>query len=459
MKDFIENYWEKEVLPRLMEFGEIPNVSPAFDAHWETNGHMAQAARMLHDWVQSRDIADVVEIKHIQGRTPLLYIEIKGSREGTVLMYGHFDKQPPLEGWREGLHPWKPVREGDYLYGRGLADDGYSIFAAIGAIEAAKNVGAEIPRVVIIIEGSEESGSDDLPEYLEMLKDDIGTPHTVITLDAEGWDPEHLWLTDSLRGIVNGYLSVEILDAPLHSGVATGIVPSASRIMRQLIQRIEDTETGMILDERVSPPIPAHVKEKFQQVAEVVGDEYIDAYNLPSYLQTVGSSIYDNVERNLWHAGMETVGMTGLPTTDKAGNVAHAKVEAKLSFRIPPTVDCKEAATALKEVLEKDPPYGAKVSFDAREMDNGWFSKPLSERGKEIIWETAKETYKHEPIQTGLGASIPFISMMAEQFPEADNLVVGILSPSSNAHGPNENLHIPTVKRITEWTARFLTKI
>lgn len=459
MKDFVESYWEKDALPALMEFGKIPNVSPAYDPDWEKNGHMERAATMLLEWVKGRNLVDVAELHIIPGKTPLLYFEIEGTKEGTVLMYGHFDKQPELTGWREGLGPWTPVREGDYLYGRGLADDGYSTFAAVGAIEAAKNSGAELPRIVILIEGSEESGSDDLPAYLEMLKSKIGSPHTVITLDAEGWDPDHLWLTESLRGLINGHLTVQILDVPLHSGLATGIVPSATRILRMLLSRIENTETGLVTNTIVSPEIPEDVAEKFNRVADVVGDEYIQAYHLPSHLQTAGSDLKDNVKRNLWDAGMEVTGFTGLPHPEKAGNVTNAKVHAKLSFRIPPTVDCKEAAQELKRVFEENPPYGAKVTFDSKEMDNGWISNDLSPKGKIAIWEAAKETYGNEPIQTGIGASIPFIGMMGREFPNADNLVTGILSPSSNAHGPDENLHIPTVKRITEWTARFLAKI
>lgn len=457
MKNFIDAYWEKEALPALAEFGTIPNVSPAFDAEWEAHGHMERAATMLAAWAMSRNIASVVEVRRLPGRTPLLYIEIQGERAETILMYGHLDKQPEMEGWRDGLDPWKPVREGDLLYGRGLADDGYALFAALGAVEAAHRAGAKLSRIVILIEGSEESGSEDLPAYLEELKEAIGSPRAVITLDSEGWGPNHLSLTESLRGIVNGYLHIQTLDAPLHSGLATGIVPSVSRILRILLSRVEDTHTGRITNAIVNPEIPADVRENLRR-AEVVGERFLDTYELPSTLNPVGADLNEHIERNLWEAGMEVTGFKGLPPPERAGNVFASELFVKLSFRIPPLVKAADAAAELKGVFESDPPYGARVTFDAKEMDNGWLSKPFSESTKCAAWSASQETYNADPIETGIGASIPFIGMMAKKFPEADQLVIGILSPSSNAHGPNENLHIPTVKKVTEWTARFLTK-
>ncbi|MEK7613898.1 MAG: M20/M25/M40 family metallo-hydrolase [Patescibacteria group bacterium] len=456
LKDTVSEYWEREGLPTLIEFGKIPNVSPAFDKEWKKNGHMDRAVEFLADWVKRKNIADTVIIQQAHDRTPLLYIEIKGTRDETILIYGHFDKQPELSGWREGLGPWNPVREGDYLYGRGLADDGYAVFAAIGAIEIAKKSGAELPRIVLLIEGSEESASGDLPVYLELLKDEIGNPNVIITLDAEGGDVNHLWLTNSLRGIVNGVLTIKTLDTPMHSGAATGIVPSAFRIARILLNRIEDSETGLISHPEINPPIPKEVRERFVAIANAVGDTFLDMYNLPSYLKTVAPGLTQSIERNLFHAGLEVTGFDGLPPVERAGNVTAATLKLKLSLRIPPTVDCQVVAQTLKELLETNPPYGARVTYEALEMDNGWLAKPLSPNTEKAVIEAAQVVYQDTPIKTGVGAGIPFIGMMARTYPNADQLVTGILSPSSNAHGPNENLHIPTVKNITEWVAHFL---
>lgn len=456
IRNQIHEFWEQEGLPALTEFGKIPNVSPAFDRDWKKNGHMDRAAEFLANWVKNKNIADTVIVEQAHDRTPLLYIEIKGTRDETVLIYGHFDKQPELSGWREGLEPWNPVREGDYLYGRGLADDGYAIFSAIGAIQVAKESGASLPRIVLLIEGSEESGSEDLPFYLGLLKEEVGNPSVVITLDSEGLDTNHLWLTESLRGLVNGYLKIETIESPMHSGLATGVVPSAYRIARLLLSRLEDPETGVIKDKTINPPAPNEVKEKLAVIGEKIKDTYLEAYHLPEHLHTVEDSIPKTILRNLWHAGLEVTGVKGLPSTERAGNVTTSSLELKLSLRIPPAVEGSVVAEILKTTLENEPPYGARVSYTVESADNGWLAKPLSDSTKKAVWSAAREVYHDDPIQSGIGASIPFIGMMARTYPHADQLVTGILSPSSNAHGPNENLHIPTVKNITEWLTRFL---
>lgn len=459
LKDQVHEYWEGEALPALIEFGKIPNVSPAFDKDWKSNGHMDRAAHLLAEWVRGRKVADTVIVEQAHGRTPLIYIEITGSTKETVLMYGHFDKQPELTGWREGLNPWNPVREGDYLYGRGLADDGYAVFAALGAIEVAKKSGTNLPRIVLLLEGSEESGSEDLPFYLGLLKDEIGNPTVVITLDSEGLDTNHLWLTESLRGLVNGYLKIQTLESPMHSGLATGVVPSAFRIARLLLSRLEDPETGVIREAVINPAAPNDVKEKLTLIGEKIKDTYLEAYHLPEHLSTVEDSISKTILRNLWHAGLEVTGVNGLPPVERAGNVTTSSLELKLSLRIPPTVEGSEVAKTLKTILEENPPYGARVSYTLESADNGWLAKPLADVTRTAVWGAAREVYSDDPIQSGIGASIPFIGMMACAYPNADQLVTGVLSPASNAHGPNENLHIPTVKNITEWLALFLQKL
>ena len=459
MKEFINDYWEKEALPTLIEFGEIPNVSHAYAATWKEDGHMDKAARLLFEWAQSRSLGQRVEYIELSEKPPLIYIEIPGEKDETVLFYGHLDKQPPMDGWSEGRGPWSPVQEGDLLYGRGLADDGYSIFAALGAVEAAQKQGKPLPRVVVIIEAGEESGSPDLPQYLEHLRDKIGSPNVVITLDSEGRGPDHLWLTESLRGISAGFLTIKTLKIPMHSGLATGVAPSAFRIARELLCRIEDQQTGKITNPVLNPPIPKEAEEKYAQLASVVGDEYIESYDLPKNLKTVGESLKENIERNLWEAGLEVTGFNGLPPHTEAGSVMHNEITLKLSFRIPPTVDYKDAAKEIKKLLETNPPYGAAVTYTPMEGENGWYSRLLSNDIKEAMEKAAQSVYGSAPVETGLGGAIPFISMMEGAYPDADHLVVGVLSPSSNAHGPDENMHIPTVKKLTHWAAEFLIQI
>ena len=459
MRDFIEQYWEKVALPALMEFGRIPNVSPAYAPNWETDGHMERAAQFLKPGVEGRPIKGLtIEIVRIFGKTPTIFIQVPGRTDASILMYGHMDKQPGMDGWRTGLGPWTPVREGDNLYGRGLADDGYAIFAALGAVEIAQQSGGTLPTVSILIEGSEESGSFDLPAYLDLLKDKIGTPDVAITLDCDGRDEKHLTLTESLRGLVNGMLTIETLDNAMHSGMGTGVVPSAMRIMRMLLDRIEDPATGQITNTTINPPMPAHMCTVCDKMSAGCAQDFIASYELPQGLKAMAPNDEEAVKQNLWSAGMEVVGITGLPAVEVAGNVMHPKIVAKLSFRIPPLVDCRSAAEELKRVFESDPPYGARVTFVPTEFDNGWCAQPLSDKTEKVLTKTAHDVYGTTPLTIGIGASIPFIGMIASRFPKADNIVTGVLTPTTHEHGPNEHLPISATKRLTEWLARFIAE-
>ncbi|MCL9972113.1 MAG: M20/M25/M40 family metallo-hydrolase [Candidatus Pacebacteria bacterium] len=456
MKQWIDEYWEREALPALMEFGTIPNVSPAFDHAWSEHGHMDRAAAFLKTWAEGRDVPGMmVELMRPDMRTPLLFIEIPGEGE-TVLMYGHLDKQPPMLPWREGLDPWSPVREGDLLYGRGIADDGYSLFAALGAVEAALKSGAKIPRICIMIEASEESGSLDLEHYVAVLQERIGTPRIVITLDSEDRGGDRLWLTQSLRGLVNGLLTVETIPGTMHSGLASGVVPSTGRIMRMLLSRIENPVTGHIINEVINPPLDAHKKEYASAVAKAVPD-FLDGYELPRGLAAAADTLPELVANNLVRAGLEVTGITGLPTAEGSGNVMVGKLTARLSMRIPPGVDPDTVATELKRVLEEEPPYGAHVTFTPTDGGWGWIAKPFTTETLARITEASSECYSAPFGQSGIGASIPFVEIMVRTFPHSEHVLTGILSQSSHAHGPNENMSIEKVKKLTHFVAVLIS--
>ena len=248
----IDTAWRDDVLPALTEYITVPNVSKTFDADWEANGHMDEAVELIRDWCAARPIAGLtVDVQRLPGLTPLIVCEVAPTdpalADRTVLLYGHLDKQPEMTGWRDGLGPWTPVIEGDRLYGRGGADDGYAAFAALTAVEAAQAEGVAHARLLVLIEASEESGSPDLPAHVEALAERIGSPELVVCLDSGCLDDERLWVTTSLRGMVKVDLTVEVLDAGAHSGQASGVVPSSFRIIRQLLDRIEDSATGRVL--------------------------------------------------------------------------------------------------------------------------------------------------------------------------------------------------------------------
>lgn len=456
MRDWIDTYWENEAIPGLIEFGKIPNVSQEYAPNWKSEGHMAQAAAFLKQWASARAIAGArVSVIEKNEKAPVLVVEVPGSGD-TVLFYGHMDKQPPMLPWREGLDPWNPIREGDLLYGRGLADDGYALFAALGAIEAAQKTGKQLPRVVILIEAGEESGSPDLPMYLEELKEVIGSPRTIMTLDSEGNDNERLWLTKSVRGAIGGFLTVQTIGEVMHSGSATGVVPSVMRIVRLLLARIEDPVTGHILLAEANPPLSDELRAYARTVAEH-SPNYLDLYHLPKNL-TVSGSLEEVVERNLVMAGLEVTGITGYPEARVSGNITVPSITLRLSMRIPPQVEAGPAKEAIKRALEENPPYGARVVYEPASSDQGWFAKPYTQETEMRIRKASEEVYGNTPGIVGVGGSIPFIQMMTRRFPDAEHLTIGILNHASNAHGPNENMCISRVKKLTEFLALFLTQ-
>src|SRR5471032_2732488 len=277
---FLNSIWDAEIIPALTDYIRIPNKSPAFDPDWEQHGHMEQVVQMFAAWARAK-LAQFpgasLEVVRLQdgdkGRTPLIFIEIPGDSAGTVLMYGHLDKQPEMLGWDEGTGPWQPVLKDNKLYGRGGADDGYALFASLAALLALKEQGAARARTVIVIEALEESGSPDLPFYIDHLAARIGTPDLVVCLDSGAGNYEQLWLTTSLRGMVIGTLSVRVLTEGVHSGAASGIVPSSFRILRQLLSRIEDEATGKMKLPELFVAVPEDRKTQARAAAKILGDE------------------------------------------------------------------------------------------------------------------------------------------------------------------------------------------
>ncbi len=455
----IESRWEEDIVPTLAEYITIPNKSPDFDPQWAEHGHMDRAVELLAGWADSRKLKGMrLEVVRLEGRTPLITIEIDG-KGGTVLLYGHLDKQPEMIGWDEGKGPWEPVLQDGKLYGRGGADDGYAIFSAVSAIEALQEQGIEHPRCVILIEAGEESGSPDLPVYIEHLSDWIGVPELVICLDSGCGDYDHLWCTTSLRGNITGTLEVSLLSEGVHSGDASGVVASSFRVARALISRIEDEKTGEILLPELECDIPGHRIEQAATVAEVLGDEVYKQFPL---LPGVTPTTFDGTElvlRRTWHATVSVTGADGFPAVADAGNVLRPKTAFKLSLRLPPAVDAERAARKVKEVLEKDPPYHAQVRFSVDAPGAGWDSPPLSSWLADSLAE-ASELFFGQPVcYMGEGGSIPFMAMLGERFPQAQFLITGVLGPQSNAHGPNEFLHLETARRITGCVAKVLADL
>lgn len=454
---FINTQWDDSIIPQLSDYIEVPNKSPAFEPDWASLGHMDKAVAMLEAWCREQPIADMsVEVVRIEGRTPLLFIEIPGQSDDVVLLYGHYDKQPEFSGWVEGLSPWKAVIRDGKLYGRGGADDGYAVFGSLTAIRTLQEQGIPHARCVVIIEGCEESGSFDLPYYIDQLEERIGTPSLVVCLDAECGNYEQFWCTTSLRGNLVGTITVDVLREGVHSGAASGIVPSSFRILRKLLSRIEDETSGKLLLDDLFSDIPAARLKQAELAADVLQDSVYRKFPWVDTAAKPSESYFELMLNNTWRPTLSITGAAGLPSPGNAGNVMLPHTTLKLSFRLPPTCDPDAAAAAVKAALEKDPPAFAKVNFKVDSAMGGW-NAPAVAPWLEKSMKKASDDYFGKPsMYMGTGGSIPFMGMLGEKFPQAQFLVTGLLGPNSNAHGPNEFLHIETGKRLTCCVAQVL---
>ncbi|HQU16464.1 MAG: peptidase M20 [Chromatiales bacterium 21-64-14] len=455
----IDRTWEESIVPSLVEYIRIPNTSPLFDAGWQEHGHMDRAVALAEAWCRAQDVRGMtLEVVRLEGRTPLLYIEVAGASDRTVLLYGHLDKQPEMAGWRDGLGPWTPVIEGERLYGRGGADDGYAVFASLTAIRALQAQGVPHGRCVILIECCEESGSYDLPAYIDRLVPRIGRPELVVCLDSGCGNYEQLWCTTSLRGLVGGDLRVEVLTEGVHSGDAGGVVPCSFRILRQLLSRVEDEASGWVGPAGFHVEIPAERREQAEYAAQVLGESVYRRFPFPAGGGPVSTDPAELILNRTWRPALSVTGAQGLPPLKEAGNVLRPGTAVKLSLRLPPTCDAKAAGMELKRLLEGDPPHGARVRFEPQWGASGWNAPPLEPWLAHCVGQASQDWFGHPAVYMGEGGTIPFMGMLGERFPEAQFLITGVLGPQSNAHGPNEFLDLPTARRLTGCVAQVIAE-
>jgi acetylornithine deacetylase/succinyl-diaminopimelate desuccinylase-like protein len=458
LQTYLNTFWDNEITPTLTEYIKIPNKSPAFDSDWETNGYTDKALKLAVDWTEKhRPKESTLHVKRLDGRTPVIMVEIPGERDGNILMYGHLDKQPEMEGWNDGFGPWNPVMKDGKLYGRGGADDGYALFASIGTINGLIEQGVSLPRIVILIEFCEESGSPDLPYYINEYADIIGNVDLVICLDSGAGNYEQFWTTVSLRGMVACELRVDVLTEGVHSGSASGLVPSSFRILRQLLSRIEDEVTGEIIVNELQTNIPDHRVDEVKKMVSAL-DGKTEAF--PWHKNMIPST-EDPVEGTLkrtWTPTLSFVGLDGIPAVKDGGNVLRPYTTLKLSFRLPPDVDCHTAMAAVDKVLTNNPPSNATVGLKWEEPANGWNAPRLSPWLDRAIQEASETFYNKPALAMGEGGTIPFMAMLGERFPNAQFVITGVLGPKSNAHGPNEFLHIPFAKKLSSCIGYILNQ-
>ena len=454
---FSDQAWEDSIVPELVEYIKIPNKSPHFDPQWAEHGHMDRAVAQIERWCRAQALAGLtVEVVRLEGRTPVIFMEVPGSGDDTVLLYGHLDKQPEMTGWAEGLGPWQPVRKGDKLYGRGGADDGYAAFASLTALRLLQEQGLPHARCVVLIEACEESGSYDLPFYIDHLADRIGDPSLVVCLDSGCGNYDQMWCTTSLRGLASGNLTVDVLTEGVHSGDASGVVPSSFRVVRTLLSRLEDETTGRVLPDALHAEIPRDRVEQAAQAAATLGDEIHSKFPFVDGVRPMRDELDELVLNRTWRPALSVTGADGLPALANAGNVLRPRTAVKVSLRLPPTVDPRRATALLKDLFETDPPYGARVSFEPEQAGDGWNAPALAPWLARSMDAASNAYFGRSAMYMGEGGSIPFMGMLGMKFPSAQFLITGVLGPHSNAHGPNEFLHIPTGKKLTCCVAQVI---
>ncbi len=453
--------WDAEIVPQLVDYIRIPAKSPHFDSRWQANGHIEKVTRLAEAWAKAQPLCGlVVEIVRLPGRTPVLYFDVpaagKSAGANTVLLYGHLDKQPEMAGWHEGYGPWLPRIDEGKLYGRGGADDGYAVFASLAAIGALEAQGTPHARCVGLIETCEESGSYDLPAYLATLAPRMGRVDFVVGLDSGCGDYERLWATTSLRGIAAGTLSVAVLTEGVHSGDASGVVPSSFRVARALLDRLEDSASGRVLPAAFHASIPEERAAQARAAADIMGDLVFRKYPFAGGTKPMVGGRAEALLNRTWRPALSIVGADDLPAIADAGNVLRPRTALKLSLRLPPLLDGERATQDLKRLLEADPPHGAAVHFEADQGATGWNAPPTAAWLAKALDEASRAFYDKPAAAMGEGGTIPFMAMLGKHFPDAQFLITGVLGPKSNAHGPNEFLHIPYAKKLTACVAHVL---
>lgn len=469
--DQVTRQWDGDIVRQLTDYIAIPAKSPNFDPDWAQHGYIETVLRNAAAWVEAQKVDGLkLEIVRLPGRTPVLFFEVEGTKADarqTVLMYGHLDKQPEFTGWRADLGPWTPKYEDGKLFGRGGADDGYAVYASIAAVQALKAQGKPHPRIVGLVETCEESGSHDLLPYVDALRPRLGDVGLVVCLDSGAGNYDQLWLTTSLRGLAGGTLKVQILTEGVHSGDASGLVPSSFRIMRQVLDRLEDSKTGRLLPASFHCEVPADRLAQAKATAAILGEEVYKRFpwahaDCGGAVQTALPTTTDPVQaliNRTWTPTLSVTGAEGFPAMQDAGNVLRPYTAFKLSLRLPPLIDAAAAVQELKTLLEDNAPYQAKVTFETNGAASGW-NAPATTPWFERALNAASLAHFGAPVgYIGQGGTIPLMNMLSQGFPTAQMMVCGVLGPRSNAHGPNEFLHVPYAKRLTAAVAEVMAQM
>jgi acetylornithine deacetylase/succinyl-diaminopimelate desuccinylase-like protein len=362
----------------------------------------------------------------------------------TVLLYAHHDVQPIGDRAAWQSEPFEPTERDGRLYGRGAADDKAGVMAHVAALRA---FGDDLPvGVVLFIEGEEEFGSDSLEELLRIHREEL-TADVIVIADSGNWDVGQPALTTSLRGIVNTFVDVRTLDHAVHSGMFGGAVPDALTTLCRLLATLHDEHGDVAVDglvRREAAPLD-YPEDRFRKEAGI-----LDGVDL------IGTGRL--VDRVWTKPALAVLGIDG-PRTAEAPNALIPSARAKVSVRIAPGDDPKQAFLALESHLHQHAPWGAKVSLSLEHdgqpcvIDSTGPAYAAARSAFASAWDGV------EPVDIGVGGSIPFIATFQELFPGAAILVTGVEDPDSRAHGPNESLHLAEFARVCLAEALLLSKV
>lgn len=451
-----------EVLERLCDFIKLPSKSPDFDPDWKAHGFLDAACNQAAAWGRSFIEDAAFEVLTSPDHTPVLFFDIPATSKEikqSALIYGHLDKQPEAQGWTNNRSPFVPSLEGNKLYGRGAADDGYSFYSAMAAVRALKDAGIAHGRITGLIETSEESGSRDMGYWMKEIAPRCGNVGLIVVLDSTCSDYERMWLTTSFRGCINLTLNVKVLERSVHSGSASSIVPDSFRIARSLLSRVEDEKTGEINDPRLNCPIEPERLKQIRATAEIIGANVFSEFPWYKSAHACQTDVFEAMATRGFKPALCVIGADGLPPCSTAGRVMRQETSLALSMRTPPKLDAKDALDALTEILTANPPYGADVTVTNTSAGDGWMAKMGCEWFDKAIDTSSREVFGCAPAYNCDGASISTLKRMQSHFESAQMLVTGVLGPQSNAHGPDEMLRLDYLEKLTCVIARVLSRM
>lgn len=457
-----ESFWQGEALEELKNFVRLPCKNRDFDSNWETNGYLLTACRRAADWGRKHFFDGTFEVLSESGRTPVLFFDIPATdavKTDSVYFYGHFDKQPEGEGWSNGRQAFEPSVEGERLYGRGAADDGYNYYAALTAVLALRKAGVTHARIVGLYETDEECGSRDFEYWMQQCRDRFGKVGLVVVMDCGGPDYERLWATVSFRGAAVLTLGVRVAEHGMHSGLASGIVPSSFMIARALLDRIENSQTGEMPAKALNAPIPEERQAQMRLFAQTLGEQVFADFPWACGTQPRSDDPYEAVVMNTWKPQLSVTGADGIPSVSTAGNVLRANTDLKLSVRLPPSVDAKTALEWLTDTLTRDPLFGCQVTVTNAHGETGWNAPKEAPWLLQAMNEAGADLFGTVPVSCGCGGSIGILPLFDQFFGSPQYLLTGVLGAESNAHGPNEMLRLDYVTKLTCAVAQVVAAV